>query len=63
MKPLIRGIKLSCNGDSRLIEFKYENLSLFYFYCGKVSHGIEYVIGKKRTHKPQFSGWISLVSG
>lgn len=39
LNPLIRDTKLRCNDDSRWIEFKYENLPLFCFYCGKVGHG------------------------
>lgn len=26
-------------GDTSWVEFKYENLLGFYFYCGKVGHG------------------------
>lgn len=38
-KPLIRGTKLSFEGEKRWVIFRYEQLSFFYFYCGKIGHG------------------------
>lgn len=68
MKPLIRGSKLRCNGDTRWIEFKYENLS-FFFYCGFVGHGNRMCNRKKedgmnaREQADQFGEWLRVVKG
>lgn len=37
-KPLSRGRKLQLNGKSVLIEFKYERLPRFCFFCGCIRH-------------------------
>lgn len=63
LKPLIRGTKLRCNGQERLVEFKYENLPLFCFYCRMVEHGdIMYDRKKKRFTKIR-STRVNLGSG
>lgn len=46
-KPLIRGTKLRCKGDETWIEFKYKNIPLFCFYCGKLGHG-DRLCGRKQ---------------
>lgn len=38
-KPLVRGTFVRFEGDRRWVSFKYEQLPLFCFYCGKVGHG------------------------
>lgn len=37
-RPLLRGTKLTCNGIEVWVEFKYENLPMFCYYCGQVGH-------------------------
>lgn len=37
-KPLLRGTKLKFGDEFAWIEFRYEKLPTFYFYCGIVSH-------------------------
>lgn len=37
-RPLLRGTKIKCNENSVWVNFKYENLESFYFYCGRVGH-------------------------
>lgn len=34
-RPLLRGSKIQHNGQVVCAEFKYENLTMFCFYCGK----------------------------
>lgn len=34
--PLLRGTKIKCNGVEVWVDFKYENLGIFCFYCGRV---------------------------
>lgn len=36
--PLLKGSKLKFNGKELWVDFKYENLAMFYFYCGRVGH-------------------------
>lgn len=38
-KPLIRETNISFEGEKRWVMFKYEQLPLFCFYCGKIGHG------------------------
>lgn len=47
LKPLIWGTKLQCNGEERWVEFKYENLPFFGFYCEMIGHGVIMCDGKK----------------
>ena len=37
-KPLEQGHALHCGGCSYWVNFKYEKLPLFCFYCGRVVH-------------------------
>lgn len=64
LKPLIRGTRLRCNGEMCWINFKYEQLSYFYFYCGMIRHG-ERMCGKKKEDsqnsnliEDQFGEWL-----
>lgn len=38
-KPLIRGTTVSCDDEVKWVNFRYEQLPYFYFYCGKIGHG------------------------
>lgn len=68
-KPLIRGTKLRCNGESRWVDFKYENLPIFFFYCGMVGHGERRCVRKNvdsqnsDLHEGQFGDWLRVVKG
>ncbi|KAK6119862.1 hypothetical protein DH2020_046409 [Rehmannia glutinosa] len=37
-KPLMRGTNIKLNEDAYWVEFKYENLQSFCFYCGHIGH-------------------------
>lgn len=37
-KPLLRGTKINQEEEMEWVDFKYEHLSGFYFYCGMVGH-------------------------
>lgn len=37
-KPLLRGTKLKHKHSEFCDEFRYKNLSIFYFYCGLIGH-------------------------
>lgn len=38
-KPQIKGTELIFEGEKRWVIFRYEQLPLFFFYCGKIGHG------------------------
>lgn len=65
-KSLIWGTKLRCNGKEIWIEFKYENIPLVCFYCGKVGHG-DRLCGRKQEdikhadlYEWQFGEWFRM---
>lgn len=35
---MLRGTKIKCNKNSVCVDFKYENLAIFCFYCERVGH-------------------------
>lgn len=37
-RALLRGTKVQYDGREVWVDFRYENVALFWFYCGKVSH-------------------------
>lgn len=37
-RPLLRGTMLKCDNQIVWVDFKYENIALFCFYCGKVGN-------------------------
>lgn len=37
-RPLMRGTKLKYSEHEVRVDFKYENLALFCFYCGRVGY-------------------------
>ena len=63
-KPLLRGTKVKFNNKSVWVEFKYENLAFFYFYCGKVGHMEKNCEIRKNDVKTgsvvegQYGGWL-----
>lgn len=63
-EPLIRGTRLRCNREMCWINFKYEQLPYFCFYCRKLGHG-ERVCGKEKEEakndslvENQFGEWL-----
>lgn len=63
-KPLLRGTKLKHKQSECWVEFKYENLPLFCFYCGCIGHN-EKGCGQRKidvTHnkvlQDQFGHWL-----
>lgn len=45
-KPLLRGTNLNFEGESTWIEFRYEQLPIFYAYRGVVGHGERFCLLK-----------------
>lgn len=39
-KPLIHGKMINIQGKRVFIQFKYERIPRFCFYCGMISHGM-----------------------
>lgn len=37
-KPLLSGTKIRCKDKEVWVEFKYESMAMFCFYCGRVGH-------------------------
>lgn len=48
-RPLQHGLFVSTNEEDKVwLAFKYENLPIFYFSCGKMGHGVtDYVVLSK----------------
>lgn len=68
-KPLVRGFKLRCNGEECWVDFKYENLPIFCFYCGLIGHGerkcVRRCVDTKNSElrEGQFGDWIRATNG
>lgn len=68
-KPLIRGTKLSIEGENRWVIFRYEQLPLFCFYCGKTGHGergYSIKVNKSKNSnlcEGQYGDWLRAVNG
>lgn len=37
-KPLLRGTSIKLNGEMCWVDFKYEQLATFCYYCGRIGH-------------------------
>lgn len=48
-KPLVRGTKLKYKQSEIWIQFKYEQLPIFCYYCGYIGHNIRMCTKRKRT--------------
>lgn len=65
-KPLLRGTRLKYKQIEILVEFKYEQLPMFCFYCGIIGYN-ERMCSKRKPNistdcvlKDQFSHWLRL---
>ena len=47
-QPPLRRTKLKCEGQEVWVDFRYEGLAMFYFYCGKVGHSERDCICRQR---------------
>lgn len=47
-KPLLRGTRLKYKHTEIWVEFKYEQLPIFYFYCGTVGHNENLRVKRKK---------------
>lgn len=68
-KPLARGTKLQYQQEETWIQFKYEQLLSFCYYCGCIGH-IERICGirlddlnENRLKKDQFGPWLRASTG
>lgn len=63
-KPLLRGSKTQYEGQTVWVEFKYENLAMFCFYCGKVGRAKQNCCCRKNDAKArkivegQYGKWL-----
>lgn len=57
-KPLLRGSKIRYNDKEVWVEFKYENMSIFCFYYGRMDHR-----ERNCSHKKQDANEMKLVEG
>lgn len=63
-RPLLRGTKLKFSEKEVWVEFKYENLALFCFYCGQIGHSERLCWVKKRDadsgkiRAEQYGDWL-----
>lgn len=63
-KPLLRGTKLKSKQRKTCIEFKYEQLPIFCYYCGRMGHNEQMCSIRKRDVEnnyvltEQFGGWL-----
>jgi hypothetical protein len=58
-KPLERGRSLTIAGKAHLVSFKYENLPVFCFNCGKIVHGENGCLARLRPdQKKEWGVWL-----
>ncbi|CAA0816296.1 Unknown protein [Striga hermonthica] len=63
-EPLLRGTKLKMGNDSIWVDFRYENLQSFCYYCGLIGHSERECNWKKEDIKEnkrnpgQFGDWL-----
>lgn len=62
--PLLSGTKIKCNDEEVWVDFQYENLAMFCFYCGKVGHSERMCSTRKadaiagQVEEGQYGEWL-----
>ncbi|CAA0832273.1 Unknown protein [Striga hermonthica] len=68
-EPLLHGAKINLGDDMVWVDFRYENLQTFCYYCGVIGHGDRNCAQKKEdikqnTHNPgKFGEWLKASLG
>lgn len=63
-KPLLRGTKIRLDDQMVWVDFRYENLPIFYFYCGRIGHserGCDHKMEDSRRNcinEGQYCSWL-----
>lgn len=63
-KPLLRGIMLKYKMAKHWVEFRYEQLPIFCFYCGRIGHNEKLCSQRKedlsqnKVQRDQFRSWL-----
>ena len=57
-KPLERGRCLTIAGKTHWVSFKYENLPVFCFNCGRIAHGEEGCQVRLRSNQKEWGVWL-----
>lgn len=63
-RPLLICIKMKCNKQEVSVDFKYENIAMFCFYCGKVGYSDRNCSARKYDEKErnlvedQYGEWL-----
>lgn len=63
-KPLLRGVKIRYNGQALWVEFRYEKMGTFCFYCSLVGHSKRNCSTRKDDaqcsfiHEGQYNDWL-----
>lgn len=67
-KYLLRGTKIKLGDELRWVDFKYEQLPLFCFYCGRLGHSerlCELKMSdskKEKISEGQYDEWVRTIS-
>lgn len=68
-QPLFRGTKIHCQGQEVWVDFKYENITTFYFYYETVGYLEKNCIERKNDAKirklleGQYGNWLRVDQG
>lgn len=68
-KPLLRGVNIKLNDVVCWVDFKYEQLAAFCYYCDKVGHSDRLCarrkedLRKNELNEGQYREWLKGVSG
>ncbi|CAA0841608.1 Unknown protein [Striga hermonthica] len=68
-EPVLRGTHLKLGTDSTWVEFKYENIQNFCYYCGRIGHGDKNCSSKRDDANRsvlnigQYGDWLRTFSG
>lgn len=68
-KPLLRGTRLKYKQQETWIQFKYEQLPIFCYYCGCIGHNEKRCVRRKEDlsmnclKEEQFGAWLRANNG